>query len=441
MLLSPADRGGAGREQARRPGHDDSWLAAPLADVSSPAPLAREGQMMAEGASVNLRAMAEGALPPSAPAAGLARQSVASGGCFVRPLPLDATCAGAARRFFREALAEVGLPADLVHDGMTMASELAANTLNAHANIEFSKRTRRPVSGVPELWVYVRSVRSGREIVCKIFDSEPGWDAGEPAPVGAAVPAGPDSVRGRGLQMVAGLSAGHWGHHPTRGRLGAWKVPGKAVWFALRVPPASDLATCQRYAPRGRQAIGEVAAALADRGLGAGLVQVNEPGGELAVLSVSPGPTVWCRGDVVWWPEPGGGYDRLHVSDLTEAVERIVWLHEELVAAAGPREPPPAGRPGTLACQSRARRDPSVRQHSTKRAAAGSSLAASASKYSAATDPGHGAGRSSAGRPGSMNRNLRHSWTSALRTANTASSPRPPSALPSSSRAKSSHRS
>jgi hypothetical protein len=232
---------------------------------------------------------------------------------------------------FREAVAGSDLPGDLIHDGLTMASELAANTLNAHGNIEFGGHGR-PVSGVPEIWAYLRAFGSGRELVCKIFDSEPGWDAGEPLPVGAAVPAGPDSIRGRGLQLVAGLSAGRWGHHLSRGRLGAWKVPGKAVWFALRVPPGTDLAASQRLSPCGSRAIAELAGALADRGLGAGLVPVTEAGGDLAVLSVSRQLTVWCRGEVVWWQEPAGGYDRLPVTDLVEATERIVWAHEELIA-------------------------------------------------------------------------------------------------------------
>jgi len=221
-----------------------------------------------------------------------------------------------------------------------MASELAANTLNAHGNIEYGGHGHRPVSGIPEFWLYVRSAAGcgipGREIVCKIFDSEPGWDAGEPVPIGAAVPAGPDSVRGRGLQMVAGLSAGMWGHHLSRGRLGVWKVPGKAVWFALRIPATSELAKTERLAPRGSEAIEELAAALTDRGLGTGLVPVTEPGGDLAVLSISHGLTVWCQNQVIWWREPSGDYDRLSVTDLVEATERIVAAHEELLA---PRQP------------------------------------------------------------------------------------------------------
>src|SRR5258706_7575155 len=118
---------------------------------------------------------------------------------------------------------------------------------------------------MPEIWVYIRVFGSGGELVCKIFDSEPGWDAGEPLPVGAAVPAGPDSVRGRGLQMVAGLSAGRGGHHLSRGRLGGWKGQGKALWVALRISPGSRPAPSARGAPRGLRALAAPAPPLARR--------------------------------------------------------------------------------------------------------------------------------------------------------------------------------
>lgn len=335
MSLSPAEpgpdaAGGAGSAGPVNPG--DGWMAAPLADASAfhPGP----------GRFGRARSVPGTVIDGRTPKVGLAQASVRAGGCFVRPLPLDSTCASAARKFFRESVAGAGLPGDLIHDGVTMASELAANTLNAHSYIEYGGHGHRPVSGIPEFWVYVRTATGcgipGREIVCKIFDSDPGWDAGEPVPIGAAVPAGRDSVRGRGLQMVAGLSAGLWGHHLSRGRLGVWKVPGKAVWFALRIPATSEVARSERLAPRGSEAIEELAAALADRGLGTGLVPVTEPGGDLAVLSVSHGLTVWCQGQVIWWRESGGDYDRLAVTDLVEATERIVAAHEELVSARQP---------------------------------------------------------------------------------------------------------
>ncbi len=308
-------------------------MAAPLAEGPSFPPAGRLGRTHSVAGTV---------VDDRSPRVGMDQAGVRAGGCFIRPLPLDSTCASAARSFFRESVAGAGLPGDLIHDGVTMASELAANTLNAHGNIEYGGHGHRPVSGIPEFWLYVRTCVTGptgpvgpigREIVCKIFDSEPGWDAGEPVPIGAAVPAGPDSVRGRGLQMVAGLSAGMWGHHLSRGQLGVWKVPGKAVWFALRVPATSELARSERLSPRGSEAIEELAAALTDRGLGTGLVPVTEPGGDLAVLSISHKLTVWCQGQVVWWREPDGSYDKLPVTDLVEATERIVAAHEELAVA------------------------------------------------------------------------------------------------------------
>ena len=140
----------------------------------------------------------------------------------------------------------------------------------------------------------------------------------------------------RNRDSHAGLSAGMWGHHLSRGRLGVWKVPGKAVWFALRVPATSELARTERLAPRGSEAIEELAAALAERGLGTGLVPVTEPGGDLAVLSVSHKLTVWCQNQILWWRDPDGSYDRLTVTDMVEATERVVAAHEELVAASQP---------------------------------------------------------------------------------------------------------
>ena len=251
---------------------------------------------------------------------------IRAGGCFVRVLPLDLTCAAAARRFFREGAAGIGLPADLVHDGVTMASELAANTLHAQANVEFSGSKHRAVSGLPELWLYLRGAGARRELVCKVFDSVPGWNVGA-RPGMASAPDG--SVSGRGLQVVAGLSAGQWGCHRSRGRLGAWKVPGKAVWFALRIPPAADPAL--RAAPElepGR-AMDELEAMLADRGLAGGLVRADEPGGSISVLSVSRNLTVWRHGGRVSWRLPGGECRQMQLSDLVDVAEQVVCAHEE----------------------------------------------------------------------------------------------------------------
>ena len=119
----------------------------------------------------------------------------------------------------------------------------------------------------PEIWLYLRGTGRTRELVCKVFDTERGWTVGADPGMGKAPL---DSVNGRGLQVVAGLSAGQWGCHLTRSRLGNWKVPGKAVWFALRIPPAVA-ARSRRAGPRYSPdwLIDELEAMLADRGLSA----------------------------------------------------------------------------------------------------------------------------------------------------------------------------
>ena len=215
-------------------------------------------------------------------------RGVRAGNCQAWPLPADATCASVARHVFRDAVSEVGLEPDLLDDCILMASELAANTLHAHAvagvggggnrlafvaadvegeqEISADPAPRPPQvpqapqapqtlpstpappaprapqddeppqdhSG-PELWLYLRGLGTRRELVCKVFDGVRGWRHGSPpSPSSASIQA----VTGRGLQIVHELSGGRWGHHPTRARLGGWGRRGKAVWFAVPAPLA-----------------------------------------------------------------------------------------------------------------------------------------------------------------------------------------------------------
>jgi hypothetical protein len=257
--------------------------------------------------------------------------SVLAGGCFARVLPLDPTCSRAARSYFREAVAGMGLPGDLAHDGVTMASELAANTLHAQENVEYSGSSHLPVSGCPEFWLYLRGAGTACELVCKVFDSQPGWNSGELPDVNMRTA---ESVNGRGLQVVAGLSAGQWGAHLTRGRLGSWKVPGKVVWFGLRVPPSCEAVARRRLAIGGDGAVDDLEAMLIGRGLGGRLVRANQPGSGISVLSIARGLTVWCHGDRASWRAPDGHYERRSLADLVEVAELIVCAHEELRAAA-----------------------------------------------------------------------------------------------------------
>jgi len=303
MLPSPAESGEDRPGGLGRPSGDGGLMAAPVAD-----------------------AFAVAAQLP-------AQLSVRSGGCFARPLPLDGSCAGAARRFFREAVAGIGMPGDLIHDGVTMASELAANTMHAQDNVEFGSNRLRPVTGFPELWIYARGSGARCELVCKVFDSQPRWKTGDlPDPTKHAL----ESVNGRGLQVVNGLSAGQWGYHPSRARLGSWKVPGKVVWFSLRLPPSCEQVRSSRPRVSPGQAINELEKSLTDRGIGGRLVRVDEPAAGLAVLSVSRDLTVWCHGGMVSWKTPGGRYERRLLSDLVDVAEQIICTHEELEAVGAP---------------------------------------------------------------------------------------------------------
>jgi hypothetical protein len=271
-------------------------------------------------------------------AASLEDAGVSGGGCFVRPLPIDTTCASAARRFFREALSSLPIPSGLLHDGVTMASELAANTLHAQRKVAPGAARHRAASGVPEIWIYLRGDGRHCELVCKVFDAERDWDAGiatgmDKAPV--------ESVSGRGLQVVDGLSAGHWGCHLTLSRLGSWKAPGKAVWFALRIPPAAlpDHLGRPRFSPE--WLVDELEDMLVRRGL-TSIVRADAD--RISVLSISRHLTVWRHGAAISWRTSTGEYQRHDIADTVELAEQIVCANEE-AAAADPLTcgPGPAG--------------------------------------------------------------------------------------------------
>jgi len=252
---------------------------------------------------------------------------LAGGGCCAWPLPADATCAAVARGVFREVAATLSLPGELASDGLLMTSELAANTLHAHGNIEFDGAGTWPIAGAPELWIYLRRAAEQWELAVKVFDSLSGWKD-DLAPVPGA--AGADAVSGRGLQVVAGLSAGRWGHHLTRSRFGGWKVPGKAVWFAQPVPGGvvPEPLRRTRLAPgRAARALEEM---LAERGLGGGLLRAQEPSDGMSVLSVRCGLTVWCRDNVIWWRSPDGRQFEQVPTDLVETAEQIVCACAEM---------------------------------------------------------------------------------------------------------------
>jgi hypothetical protein len=230
---------------------------------------------------------------------------------------------------------DLGLHGDVIHDGVTMVSELAANTLHAQGNVEFDGSRQRPITGSPELWTYVRVCPTGYELVCKVFDSQRGWKAGAP-PDPSRVTL--ESINGRGLRVVSELSDGRWGHHLTRARLGRWKVQGKVVWFAIPLPPARGAARLGAPQLSSCQAAKELEELLVDRGIGRRLVR-TESAADIAVLSVRCDLTIWCRNRAVSWTALGGGYERRTFPDLAEVAEQVVRTHEELDHPADVMDP------------------------------------------------------------------------------------------------------
>jgi hypothetical protein len=245
--------------------------------------------------------------------------------CGAWVLPGDPTCAGIARRLFRRVASELALDRETSDDGVTMVSELAANTL--HAN----QWQLRPVNS--ELWLYLRGVGRRAELVCKVFDTLPGW-VHDNVPARTVCRAPADAMSGRGLEVVHELASGHWGHHLTRSRLSGTGIRGKAVWFALPVP---DGVTAGGRPPvTAADAMTELENDLSIRGFGGRLVRADDHAADMAVLSIASGLTVWCRSSAAWLRAPGVPAQHWSYFDLVEVGEQAVQAHEMNIAAEEP---------------------------------------------------------------------------------------------------------
>jgi hypothetical protein len=235
---------------------------------------------------------------------------------------------------------ELALGTEGIDDGVTMVSELAANTL--HAN------QRQPLPVNPELWLYLRGTGQQAELVCKVFDTLPGWVRGNvPGRTVCRAPA--DAMSGRGLEVVHELSNGYWGHHLTRSRLSGTGIRGKAVWFALPVP-AADAMSGKRHPVTARDAMTELEQDLSTRGFSGRLVRADDHAADMAVLSIASGLTVWCRSAAAWLRAPGVAAQQWSYCDLVEVGEQAVQAHEMIVATADSSFPlADATRTGALA--------------------------------------------------------------------------------------------
>ena len=266
---------------------------------------------------------------------------VRSRACGAWTLPGDPTCAGIARRLFRLVASGLALEPDAIDDGVTMVSELAANTLHA--------LQEHPAN--PELWLYLRGTGPRAELVCKVFDTLPGW-VRDNVPGRSVARAPADAMSGRGLEVVHEMSSGRWGHHLSRSRVGGTGTSGKAVWFALPAPVAgreTGQAAGRGSPASANEGMTELEKDLDTRGFGDQLVRADDPGADMAVLSIASGLTVWCRTGAAWLRAPGTPVQQWSYYDLVEVAEQAVRAYETNIARAESGVLPAASRAGALA--------------------------------------------------------------------------------------------
>jgi hypothetical protein len=253
---------------------------------------------------------------------------VQSRACGAWTLPGDPTCAGVARRLFRMVASGLALEPETIDDGVTMVSELAANTLHAQQG--------QPAPANPELWLYLRGCGPRVELVCKVFDTIPGWVRGH-APGRTIVRAPADAMSGRGLEVVHALSAGRWGHHLSRARLVGTGVRGKTVWFGLPAPEAArdtGWSASRRILASAGEAMTEIEKDLDTRGFAGKMMRADDPGADMAAFSIASGLTVWCRSGAAWLRAPGSSVQQWSYYDLVEVAEQTVQAHETTIATA-----------------------------------------------------------------------------------------------------------
>lgn len=229
-------------------------------------------------------------------------------------LPVDQTCANAARTLVRTRLTAMALPDDFVNVAMTVASELTAN---AWTHVVDGPRSDAAAPVPPELWLHLVEFAEPR-LVVSVFDTDRHRLPGPQEP-------GVLAESGRGLQVVAALSA-QWGCRPSRSRLGPWHLPGKTVWATLPLPTAWTRARPARRSPTPPEMADVLAGGLAARGIDR---LYRQGDARLQVISVGAGLTVWVA-KTIHWRDSSGGYTHRHLADVDDAIEDIVARHETL---------------------------------------------------------------------------------------------------------------
>ncbi len=259
-------------------------------------------------------------------------------------LPGDPGCARSARTHVRQALGGLRLAQRLIDDTELAVSELAANAWRHAVSAGPQAGTAGPGPALPELWLYRRGGPLRAELVCGIFDTRrDAWP--QPRQNSLRLLSGGDELAdplldealgddpgsGRGLSIVSAVSHAT-GWHRTRSRLSSPVIPGKVVWFTMEIPAGSPAAQPPPADFTPAQAARALSALLAARGIAG--ISHHHDGRAQSVVSMAAGITVRCRDGAFRWP--ADGTRQRAYFDLTDAVEDIIRLHEDL-ACAGKR--------------------------------------------------------------------------------------------------------
>jgi Histidine kinase-like ATPase domain len=238
---------------------------------------------------------------------------LAAGGVCAWQLPPDPSCAPLSRSLLRAAMTSLGLGDDLIDAAVLAVSEQATNSL------QHGLRTEPYDPVVPaELWVWARATPA-RHLVVTVFDTcRTSWPT---TPSGDLL-----DEHGKGVAVIGAVADG-WGAHLSRSRLGAWRVPGKAVWSAFALPgPWPDPA---RSAPPSTTAR-HLASALSARGA-KGVRHHHERGVSLVSVPLAGrnGVNVWIESRSLTFIDRGGTRVHRALTDLQDLAEHLVRRIEE----------------------------------------------------------------------------------------------------------------
>jgi Histidine kinase-like ATPase domain len=238
---------------------------------------------------------------------------LAAGGVCAWQLPPDPSCAPLSRSLLRAAMTSLGLGDDLIDAAVLAVSEQTTNAL------QHGLRTGPYDPMVPaELWVWGRATPA-RQLVVTVFDTcRTSWPATPPGDL--------LDEHGKGVTVI-GVIADGWGAHLSRSRLGAWRVPGKAVWTAFALP--GHWPDPARSAPPSTTAR-HLAAVLTARGA-EGVRDHHERGVSLVGVPLAGhgGVNVWVEPRSLTFTDPDGTRVHRPLADLQDVAEHLVRRIEE----------------------------------------------------------------------------------------------------------------